>query len=183
MRVGGAGVTDAMKHSTWVPLRGCAVAIVTLLAVLVSTPQGWSRDRQPARCQVMTEPLAKRLFDEWNKALQQNPDAVTLTYAPDAVLLPTFENGPLVGRKAIHGYFEHFLLKHPVGRIDTRAIIPAGCNMGVVAGLYTFTVDEGTSRVDSYARYTYVYVYKPDARRWLIAHHHSSARPQKSGAN
>ena len=53
--------------------------------------------------------------------------------------------------------------------------------MGVVAGLYTFEVDEGTGRVDKPARYTYVYTYKQDVRRWLIAHHHSSARPQKDG--
>jgi uncharacterized protein (TIGR02246 family) len=130
----------------------------------------------------MTEGLAKALFAEWNNALQQNPDKVVQTYTLEAVLLPTFENGPLVGRNEIRGYFVHFLEKHPVGRIDTRAIIPAGCNMGVVAGLYTFTVDEGTSRVDSPARYTYVYVYKQEIGRWLIAHHHSSAQPQKGAS-
>ena len=135
----------------------------------------------------MTEALAKALFDEWNKALQirpEDPTKVALTYAPDAVLLPTFRNGPINGRTNIRGYFVKFLMEHPFGKIDTRDIIPAGCNMGVVAGLYTFTVDEGTGRVDKPARYTFVYVYVPEGirGRWLIAHHHSSARPEKSAA-
>jgi len=86
----------------------------------------------------------------------------------------------LIGRAAIRGYFDHFLEQHPVGRIDTRAIVPVGCNTGVVAGLYTFTVDDGTARVDKPARYTFVYVYETAARRWLIAQHHSSAQPQQS---
>jgi hypothetical protein len=69
-----------------------------------------------------------------------------------------------------------------VGKIDTRDIYPAPCNMGVVAGLYTFTVDEGTSRLDKPARYTFVYVFMQDGGRgrWLIAHHHSSLQPKKN---
>ena len=171
-----------MKHSARIRLRGYAIAAVTLVALLAYAPEAWSRAPKPVRCQQMTEPLAKTLFDEWNKTLQQNPDAVVPTYTPDAVLLPTFENRPLIGSTQIRGYFVHFLEQHPVGRIDTRAIVRAGCNMGVVAGLYTFTVNEGTARVDKPARYTYVYTYKQDVGRWLIAHHHSSAQPQKGAA-
>jgi uncharacterized protein (TIGR02246 family) len=163
-------------------VRGYAIAAVALLAVMAFASEGWSRTAKPARCQLMTEPLAKALFEQWNKTLQQNPDAVVRTYTPDAVLLPTFENGPLIGSSQLRGYFVHFLEQHPVGRIDTRAIVRAGCNMGVVAGLYTFTVNEGTARVDKPARYTYVYTYKPDVRRWLIAHHHSSAQPKPGAA-
>jgi uncharacterized protein (TIGR02246 family) len=174
-----------MKHSARIELRSYACAAVTILAVLAYAPEGWSRTPRPAGCQQMTEALAKALFDEWNKALQQNPETVVRTYTLDAVLLPTFKNGPLIGREQIRGYFAHFLEEHPVGKIDTRAIIPAACNMGVVAGLYTFTVDEGTHRVKKPARYTFVYVYKPEGAhgRWLIAHHHSSAQPEKSAAD
>ena len=171
-----------MRYFAPTTLRGYVYAAATVLALLAYAPEAWSRTPKPVRCQPMTEALAKALFAEWNNALQQNPDKVVQTYMPNAVLLPTFQNGPLVGRDKIRGYFVHFLEQHPVGRIDTRAIIPAGCNMGVVAGLYTFTVNEGTVRVDKPARYTYVYTYKQDVRRWLIAHHHSSARPQKGAA-
>jgi uncharacterized protein (TIGR02246 family) len=176
--------TGAMRHSTRIPLRGYACAAATILVVLAYAPEGWSRAPKSAGCQQMTEAQAKVLFDEWNKALQQNPEKIVQTYTLNAVLLPTFENGPLIGRNEIRGYFDHFLEKHPVGRIDTRAIIPAGCNMGVVAGLYTFTVDKDKVRVDEPARYTFVYVYKPEGARgrWLIAHHHSSAQPQKGAA-
>jgi len=170
-----------MRRSVWIPLRGYVCAAVTILAVLAYAPEAWSRAPKPAGCQRMTAPLAEALFAEWNKALQQNPEAVVRTYTLDAVLLPTFENGPLIGRTEIRGYFDHFLEKHPVGRIDTRAIIPAGCNMGVVAGLYTFTVDKDKVRVDEPARYTYVYKQEGTRGRWLIAHHHSSAQPQKGG--
>lgn len=171
-----------MKHSARISLRGYVYAAAIVLAFLAYAPEASSRTAKPVRCQQMTEALAKALFAEWNDALRQNPDKVVQTYTPDAVLLPTFENGPLIGRAQIRGYFVHFLEQHPVGRIDTRAIIPAPCNIGVVAGLYTFTVDEGTRRVDKPARYTYVYVYRPQDRRWLIAHHHSSAQPQKGAA-
>ena len=171
-----------MRHSARIPLRGYAFAAATILAVLAYAPEAWSRAPKPAGCQQMTEDTAKALFAEWNKALQKDADTVVQTYAQGAVLLPTFKNGPLVGRDEIHGYFVHFLEQHPDGRIDTRNIIRAGCNMGVVAGLYTFTVNEGTRRVDKPARYTYVYVYEAASRRWLISHHHSSAQPENSAA-
>ena len=170
-----------MKRSAWKLPRAGAGAALAILAVLACAPEAWSRTARPARCHVMTEALAKTLFDEWNKALQvkpPNPDKVTLTYTPDAVLLPTFKDGPLIGRAQIRGYFAHFVEQHPVGTIDTRSVIAPGCNVGVAAGLYTFTVDEGGQRVNKPARYTYVYVYQPDSGRWLIAHHHSSARPE-----
>ena len=174
-----------MKHSARTHMRGYAIAVVALFAVMASASEGWSRTAKPARCQLMTEPLAKALFDEWNKALQmpKDPDKIVGTYTPDAVLLPTFKNGPLVGRDAIRGYFVNtFLPENPVGRIDTRNIVRSACNMGVVAGLYTFEVDEDGHRVKKPARYTYVYAYKPEIQRWLITHHHSSAQPQKSEA-
>jgi len=165
-------------------LRGYVTAAVTIFAVLAFAPQAWSKPApKPARCLVMTEALAKTLFDEWNRELQKpkDPDKVVGTYDPDAVLLPTFKNGPLVGRAAIRTYFaDTFLPENPVGRIDTRNIVRSPCNIGVVAGLYTFTVDEGGRRVDKAARYTYVYIYKPEIKRWLISHHHSSAQPQKA---
>lgn len=174
---------DAVKQSARKTLRGYACAAAAILAVLAYAPEVWARAPRPVTCEHMTVNKAKALFAEWNNALQQNPDKVVQTYAPDAVLLPTVENGPLVGRKEIRGYFVHFLESHPVGRIDTRAIIRAGCNMGIVAGLYTFEVNEGTARVDKPARYTFVYVYGQKARRWLIAHHHSSAQPKKGAAH
>lgn len=173
-----------MRHALRPAFRGYAVIAITLFAVLLGAPQAWARAEKAPRCHMMTEALAKTLFDEWNKALQapgRDPTKVVQTYTPDAVLLPTVENGPLIGRDQIRGYFVHFLEQDPVGRIDTRAIVRAPCNMGVVAGLYTFMLTDGGVRIDKPARYTFVYVYRQDGKRarWLIAHHHSSAQPKK----
>jgi uncharacterized protein (TIGR02246 family) len=167
-----------MKRSARKSLHVYAAALA-VLALIACAGEAAARSARPARCHMLTEPVAERLFDDWNKALQikpPDPDKVTETYAPDAILLPTFKDGPLIGRPQIRGYFVHFLEQHPVGRIDTRKVIAPGCNVGAVAGLYTFTVDEGGQRVNKPARYTYVYVYR--AGRWLIEHHHSSARPE-----
>ena len=146
-------------------------------------PDARARITKPVRCEMMTEAKAKILFDEWNKALQapgQDPTKVVQLYAPNGVLLPTKENGPLIGRDQIRGYFVKFLKQDPVGHIDTRAVVRAPCNIGVVAGLYTFKLTDGGVRGDVPARYTYVYVYVYQGGHWLIAHHHSSAQPKKS---
>lgn len=129
-----------MKRSAW-KLRACAGAALAVLALVACAGEASARSARPARCHMLTEAVAKRLFDEWNKALQikpPNPDKVTATYAPDAVLLPTFKDGPLIGRAQIRDYFVHFLEQQPIGTIDSRAVIAAGCNVGVAAGLYTF---------------------------------------------
>jgi uncharacterized protein (TIGR02246 family) len=122
----------------------------------------------------VTEGQIADLFQVWNNALQTgNPDKVVELYAPDGILLPTVENGPLIGRAAIRGYFVHFLENKPNGKIDER-IIRIGCNVALDAGLYTFTYRTGAP--PTAARFTYVYEY--DGGRWLIAHHHSSKRPK-----
>ncbi len=167
-----------MRYASRRALRGYAVIAIALIAMLLGAPDAGARPKpKPApRCQMMTEPVAKTLFDDWNKALQapgHDPTKVVELYTPNAVLLPTKENGPYIGRPEIRRYFEKFLLDDPVGKIDSRAIVRAPCNIGVVAGLYTFTLSSGTVP----ARYTYVYIYQDG--HWLISHHHSSAQPKK----
>lgn len=119
-----------------------------------------------------------RNFDHWNAALAtSDADIVTRTYAADAVLRPTLENGPLIGTTAIRGYFVGFLKKHPHGAIDQRTV-HIGCNLAYDVGIYTFTQDGAApgSREKLRARYTYIYA--PQDGHWLIVHHHSSAMPQ-----
>ena len=135
------------------------------------------RAQAEARCAAITPAQVAALFDHWNAALAtKNPDAVVRTYAADAVLLPTVENGPLVGRDAIRGYFVEFLKKNPSGTIDQRTI-RIGCNIAYAVGLYTFMIDgeQPGSRVPVAARYTYIY--EPRGGQWLIVHHHSSKQP------
>lgn len=141
---------------------------------------GSAQAREPqanTHCAPISSKQVAALFDGWNAALAtKNPDAVVKKYATDAVLLPTVENGPLIGPDAIRGYFVAFLKKNPTGVIDQRTI-RLGCNMAFDVGLYTFTIDgeQPGSRVQVPARYTYIY--EPIGGQWLIVHHHSSKQP------
>ena len=158
------------------------IALFVLGPLLLAALPGASLRAQqvPAqeRCRAITRAEVRALFDRWNTALATNdPEAVARTYAADAVLLPTVENGPLIGHDAIRGYFVSFLTKHPHGAIDSRTV-HVGCNLAYDVGTYTFTLDGPTadSHIKVHARYTYIYA--PYDGRWLIVHHHSSAMPQ-----
>jgi uncharacterized protein (TIGR02246 family) len=160
-----------MSHFRWIGFSAYAFAAVILLALVAWPAPAGAKE---LGCVPVTEDAIAKLFTEWNNALQTgNPDKVVELYAPDGILLPTVENGPLVGRDSIRGYFVHFLENKPNGKIDKR-IIRIGCNVALDAGLYTFTY--GTGAPPTPARFTYVYEY--DGGRWLIAHHHSSKQPQ-----
>ncbi|MDB5397811.1 MAG: SgcJ/EcaC family oxidoreductase [Rhodospirillales bacterium] len=154
--------------------------VVVTLAVVFAAPQSVSARTSPGgrACQTITNDQVEALFVRWNKSLAtKNPDEVVTNYAPDATLLPTVENGPLVGPEAIRGYFVYFLKQAPEGRIDQR-VIHIGCNIAYDIGLYTFTVDgdQPGSRKQVKARYTFIYA--PEHGKWLIVHHHSSATPK-----
>jgi uncharacterized protein (TIGR02246 family) len=154
-------------------VRGYASATAILLALMAWPSAGWSKD---VACVDVTENDIAALFARWNAALQTlNPDIVADNYAPYATLLPTVEDGPLVTREEIVAYFKIFLKKKPVGAINER-IIRIGCNIASDIGLYTFTYGAPERPPDTPARYTFVYEF--DGRRWLIAHHHSSKRPE-----
>ena len=98
---------------------------------------------------------------------------VTALYAERSILLPTMSNKPRLTAAEKEEYFEHFLEKGPVARIDLRQI-EIGCNMAVDSGLYTFTFAK-TGEVVS-GRYSFTYRW--DGARWLIVSHHSSMMPE-----
>ena len=126
-------------------------------------------------CRAISEKEIASLFDRWNKSLQTgNARKVVANYAKRSILLPTVSNTPRLTPEAKVDYFEHFLQKKPVGKIDSR-MIEIDCNTAFDAGLYTFTFGDG-SQVK--ARYTYTY--KWNGKQWLITSHHSSAMPEKS---
>lgn len=152
------------------------VGLVAVVAAVVAAP-GASWARNVVSCQTITRQQVVALFDRWNHALAtRKTDQVVATYAPDASLLPTVKNGPLVGPKAIGEYFTHFLEKSPDATVETR-IIATGCNLAYDIGLYDFTVngDQPGTRTQVKARYTFIYA--PVRGKWLIVHHHSSALP------
>ncbi|WP_225084673.1 SgcJ/EcaC family oxidoreductase [Pectobacterium colocasium] len=114
------------------------------------------------------------LFDRWNVALQTgDAKKVNRNYASDAVLLPTLSGKPRTTDAERIDYFEHFLAKKPVGKIDTSTI-RIGCNDAVDTGTYTFRFGDGS---EAKARYTYTYIWDVKQKQWLISSHHSSATP------
>lgn len=156
---------------------GPTIAAALAGLVLASVGIAQAAESGAARCTPISPQQVAALFDRWNAALAtKDPDAVVKDYTTDAVLLPTLETGPLVGRDAIRGYFVDFLKKNPTGVIDKR-IIRIGCNMAFDVGTYTFTVNgqQPGSRVQVPARYTYIY--EPVGGQWLIVQHHSSKQP------
>jgi uncharacterized protein (TIGR02246 family) len=150
-----------------------------LLACIVgfASPAAVSARTTESACQTISRPEVVALFDKWNRDLLTKRTAVVVAdYAPDATLLPTVQNGPLIGREQIGKYFDYFLKQSPAAKIDTR-VIHTGCNIAYDIGLYTFMVDgeQPGSRKEVKARYTFIYA--PVGRSWLIVHHHSSAQP------
>jgi uncharacterized protein (TIGR02246 family) len=125
-------------------------------------------------CKATSDKEIAALFDRWNASLKTGePKKVVANYASKSILLPTVSNKPRLTAAEKEDYFEHFLEKKPVGKIDFRSI-EIDCNSAIDAGLYTFTYADGST---TKARYTYTY--KWDGKQWLITSHHSSAMPEK----
>lgn len=113
------------------------------------------------------------LFDRWNNSLQTgDAHKVAENYLSDAVLLPILSNKVRKSDAERVDYFEHFLEKKPVGKIESRTI-RTGCNKATDSGVYTFTFADKSSVK---ARYTFTYVW--DGKAWKISSHHSSAMPE-----
>ncbi|PKH26649.1 DUF4440 domain-containing protein [Enterobacterales bacterium CwR94] len=113
------------------------------------------------------------LFDRWNASLKTgDAHKVAETYLADAVLLPTVSNQVRLTDAERVDYFQHFLAKKPVGKIDSRTI-RIGCNKAIDTGTYTFTFADKTAVS---ARYTFTYAW--NGSDWKISSHHSSAMPE-----
>jgi uncharacterized protein (TIGR02246 family) len=129
----------------------------------------------PIACKATSEQEIAALFDRWNQSLLTgDPHQVVANYADKSILLPTVSNKPRLTAAEKEDYFQHFLEKHPSGKVDMR-FIELGCNTAVDAGLYTFTFAQTGEVV--HARYTYTYRW--DGTKWLITSHHSSGMPEK----
>ncbi|CAG75170.1 putative exported protein [Pectobacterium atrosepticum SCRI1043] len=145
------------------------VLTLAMLGALASTSV---QAAQHMDCVQTSQKEIASLFDRWNASLQTgDAKKVAKNYAPDAVLLPTLSNKPRTTDAERIDYFEHFLAKKPVGKIDTSTI-RIGCNKAVDTGTYTFTFGDGSV---AKARYTYTYAW--NGKQWLITTHHSSANP------
>ncbi len=121
---------------------------------------------------------ASAVIDRWTAAHNAgDAEGIVKLYAPDAVLLGT--RSPIIsqGTEAIRTYFSA-LVKPTTGNkivIDDRRMIVLGDLRSVlVTGFYTFL--RGSAATPDPARFTLLLVNRGGV--WLIAHHHSSVRPQ-----
>jgi uncharacterized protein (TIGR02246 family) len=143
-------------------------SIILMLVCALSSLTANAREN----CATLNAADVATWFDQWNLSLASlNPERVTQRYWQDAVLLPTLSNTPRTSSGMIKEYFEHFLVKHPRGRIDTRTI-QLGCNLAIDMGTYTFALmDEQGHASEVAGRYTFIYQHRGGA--WKILHHHT----------
>lgn len=157
---------------------GLAVLGFVVLEAFASTAS--ARPPPAPACRTITNTQVVALFEQWNKALlARRTDAVVAEYSADATLLPTVQNGPLIGSQAIGEYFTYFLKQSPQASIETR-VIHVGCNVAYDVGLYDFMVDGDQPGTRKQVRARYTFIYAPFHGKWLIVHHHSSAVPVAS---
>ena len=163
------------RRSVSASLRGGRHPVSGNAAASTNPPIDSPTSTEYAFCAPATLRLAEELFERWNRALESgDAERVSQCYAEDAVLLPTVSNVARLSRREIQDYFEHFLQKKPLGKVDQRNV-KFGCNKITDAGIYTFRViTEGKTEYVP-ARYTFVYENRDG--EWLIAHHHSSLMP------
>jgi len=115
---------------------------------------------------------------EWTRALAsgQGEAPIAALYAPDAILLSTFDPKPLDRPAAIAAYF-HKLTQNPnlKATIDSEKIVVFGGG-AADSGLYTFSYTKDGKEVRVPARFTFVWRRTP--KGWLIVSHHSSVLPE-----
>jgi uncharacterized protein (TIGR02246 family) len=152
------------------------LAVLAILATPVPS-SARTADTQTS-CRTISKTQVIALFDQWNRALlTKRTAAVVAEYANDATLLPTVQNGPLVGPVAIGEYFTYFLKQSPRATIEKR-IIHTGCDIAYDVGLYSFMVDGDRPGEHKEVKARYTFIYAPVHGKWLIVHHHSSAFPE-----
>ena len=116
-----------------------------------------------------------KIIKEWSMAIQhRNPRQMLSFYAPESILLATYET-ICVGKGEIFDYFIEFLDKKNLRCEITKNLTQVSYNKDtmVASGLYTFSfTDEQGKDQEVEARYSYV------ISGGYIINHHSSEDPK-----
>jgi uncharacterized protein (TIGR02246 family) len=116
---------------------------------------------------------ANAAVERWSAACNLNdPEAISKTYTPDALLLGTVSPIMSEGTEAIVKYFTPGKASGNKNTLGERRTIVLDDNAVVVAGFYEFTIMRDGKAVPLPARFTML-VTKRNGE-WRIAHHHSS---------
>lgn len=119
---------------------------------------------------------ASQLLDRWVAAFNANdPNAVTALYTPDAILLGTSSPVIAQGTEQIFDYFARLPKSGSQVRISERHMLVLDDDAVVGTGFYEYEVVQGGRAFLAPARFTMVMV--KHGNDWLIAHEHSSQRP------
>ena len=118
---------------------------------------------------------ANAAIDRWSAAYTSNdPEAVTKSYCPDAILLGTVSPIISEGTKAVEKYFTDLHLEGSGNKneIQERRTIVIDDNAVLVTGFYEFTRMKDGQPTPSPSRFTMLVTKR--GGQWCIAHHHSS---------
>ncbi len=122
--------------------------------------------------------IADDNFARWNSALLTRDAAkVAELYTEDCTFLPTVSDQFKMGQLGAQEYFKHFLEKNPAGKVVADAVQFFGTDSYLHSGMYNFELGPDSERKIVEARFSFVWKKDPQGQ-WLIAHHHSSVKPQ-----
>jgi uncharacterized protein (TIGR02246 family) len=119
---------------------------------------------------------ASAVIDRWATAFNaSDADAVLKLYASDALLLGTVSPILSEGTDPIRAYFARLPGSGTKVVIGEGRMVVLSDQAVLATGFYEFTRMQDGKPVPTPARFTMVLVKRDGA--WLIAHHHSSQRP------
>jgi uncharacterized protein (TIGR02246 family) len=122
----------------------------------------------------------RQAYDQWVTEMttaKGHPENVLALYAPDAILLATFEPMPLISRQAMEPYFKNLTSLKDLNIKTSKFYTQIYHNIGINSGIYVFSYTDAANKpVQSTARFTFVY-HKSNGK-WLIVNHHSSELPK-----
>ena len=110
-----------------------------------------------------------------------DPQAIAALYQDDGVLWGTVASELWIGREAIRQYFERACVPGALPRVQLeQQHLRVMGEIAVNSGAYLFHVIENGVERALPARFSMVW--RKTTHGWLIADHHSSARPQPSAS-
>jgi len=117
------------------------------------------------------------VVNRWAATYSANDaDAILKMYTPDAILLGTVS--PIIAdtTEARKAYFSRLPGSGNKSKIGDHRTMVLNDNAVLVTGFYDFTIMQSGKPVDVAARFSMLVVKRGNV--WLIAHHHSSAKPK-----
>ncbi len=115
----------------------------------------------------------------WAKAIDSNRiDTVVNLYAPQAVLLATVKDAPIVSRQERINYFKHFFKAYKKAKVVYlgKRYVQVFNGGAVSSGLYIFSGVKNGKMTEVPARYSFVY--RATDRGCELITHHSSQLPE-----